>query len=41
MKEMNFTQYSELEAFYSSNILQIAQDLEKKVTIWQGNLNLI
>jgi hypothetical protein len=38
---MNFTQYNELEAFYSNNILQIAQDLEKKVTIWQGNLNLI
>lgn len=35
MKEMNFKQYSELEAFYSSNILQIAHDLKKKVTIWQ------
>ena len=35
MREMNFTHYHELEAFYSKKILAIAKKLDKKVTVWQ------
>lgn len=37
MEKMNFSQYHQLEAYYSKRVLQIAQDLKKKVTVWQGN----
>jgi hypothetical protein len=36
MKEKNLTKYSELEAFYSNKLLEIASNLNKKVTVWQG-----
>ena len=35
MKEKNFTEYHELEAFYSEKVLNIAKDLGKKTTVWQ------
>jgi hypothetical protein len=35
MKIMNFTEYHQLEAYYSKRLLQIAKDLNKKVTVWQ------
>ncbi|RNA39192.1 beta-hexosaminidase subunit beta [Brachionus plicatilis] len=35
MAERNMTDYHQLEAYYSSKILQIAKDLNKKVTVWQ------
>ena len=37
MEKMNFSHYHQLEAYYSKRVLQIAQDLKKKVTVWQGN----
>ena len=33
---MNFTQYNQLQAYYSEKILQIAKELNKKATVWQG-----
>ena len=35
MIKMNFTEYHPLEAYYSTRLLQIAKDLNKKVTVWQ------
>jgi hypothetical protein len=35
MQQMNFTDYHQLEGYYSSKMLQIAKDLNKKVTVWQ------
>lgn len=35
MVQRNMTDYHQLEAYYSSKILQIAKDLNKKVTVWQ------
>lgn len=35
MSKMNMSDYHELEAYYSSNVLKIARDLNKKVTVWQ------
>ncbi len=35
MIKMNFTEYHQLEAYYSTRLLQIAKDLNKKVTVWQ------
>ncbi len=32
---MNFTEYHQLEAYYSTRLLQLAKDLNKKVTVWQ------
>ena len=36
MQQMQFTKYSQLEAYYSEKLLKIASDLNKKVTVWQG-----
>ncbi len=41
MKTMKYTNYSQLEAFYSAKLLGIAFDLNKKVTVWQGKRILI
>lgn len=35
MKKKNMSDYHELEAYYSSNVLNITKDLNKKVTVWQ------
>lgn len=32
----NMSQYNQLEAYYSSKVLNILKDLKKKVTVWQG-----
>jgi hypothetical protein len=32
---MNFTEYHQLEAYYTNRLLKIAKDLNKKVTVWQ------
>ena len=36
MTQMNYTDYHQLEAYYSTRTLNIAKDLNKKVTVWQG-----
>lgn len=36
MKRMNFTEYHELQAFYSSKLVNLVKGLNKKVTVWQG-----
>jgi hypothetical protein len=33
---MNFTQYNQLQSYYSEKILKIAKELNKKATVWQG-----
>ena len=38
MAQMNFTEYHQLEAFYSEKVLNIAKDLNKKSIVWQGKL---
>ena len=35
MRKMNFTEYNQLEAYYSERLLKIAKELNKKVTVWQ------
>ena len=35
---MNFTEYNELEAYYSKKVLNITYKLNKKATVWQGKL---
>lgn len=36
MQKMNYTNYNQLEAYYSSRVLQIAKDLGKNTVVWQG-----
>lgn len=36
MKSMNFSDYHELESFYSKRVLNIAKELKKKAVVWQG-----
>jgi hypothetical protein len=38
MSKMNFKEYNQLEAYYSTKLLSIAKNLDKKVTVWQGKL---
>lgn len=38
---MNFTDYHHLQAYYSSKLLKIAKELNKKATVWQGKHFLI
>lgn len=33
---MSFTEYHELEAYYSKRVLNITKSLDKKATVWQG-----
>lgn len=40
MNKMNFTDYHHLQAYYSSKLLKIAKELNKKVTVWQGILRI-
>lgn len=35
MQANNMTEYSQLQAYYTSRLLKIADGLEKKVTVWQ------
>lgn len=35
METMNFTDYHQLEGYYSSKVLQIVKDLNKKAVVWQ------
>lgn len=36
MKKNNMTEFHQLEAYYSSKILNIAKEINKKATVWQG-----
>jgi hypothetical protein len=36
MDLMNLTDFHQLEAYYSTRLLQIANRLGKKVIVWQG-----
>jgi hypothetical protein len=38
MAMMNFTEYHQLEAYYTNKLLNITKNLNKKATVWQGNL---
>lgn len=40
MEKMNFSDYHHLQAYYSSKLLKMVQDLGKKSTVWQGTFNL-
>ena len=33
--KMGMTEYSELQAYYSSRLVQLVKDLNRKVTVWQ------
>lgn len=35
MSKMNFTEYNQLEAYYTNRLLNITKSLNKKVTVWQ------
>ena len=35
MKKMNFSEYHHLEAYYSTRVLNIVEELGKKSTVWQ------
>jgi len=35
MAQMNFTEYHQLEAYYTTRLLDLARQLNKKVTVWQ------
>ncbi len=35
MTKMNFTEYNQLEAYYTNRLLNITKSLNKKVTVWQ------
>lgn len=37
MQSMNYTDYHELESYYSKKVLNIVKDLKKKAIVWQGN----
>ncbi len=41
MKKMNMYEYHELEAYYSKKILEIANELNYKTTVWQGIIELL
>ena len=36
---MGYTDYHQLESYYTERLLNIAKELSKKVIVWQGNLN--
>jgi hypothetical protein len=36
MQKQGFTQYNQLEAYYSQKLLNIVKGLNKKATVWQG-----
>jgi hypothetical protein len=40
MTKMNYSNYNQLEAYYTNRLLNITRSLEKKVTVWQGLNNL-
>jgi hypothetical protein len=40
MKQMNFTEYKDLQAYYSSKVVKIVKDLNKKSTVWQGIIKM-
>lgn len=40
MRNMNFTDYHQLEGYYSKNVLDMVKDLNKKAVVWQGNLSI-
>ena len=36
MKNMGYTDYHQLESYYTERLLNIAKELSKKVIVWQG-----